>query len=79
MTRYLVYRFVLSAALVPVAVSHDLAENKRVDHAGDERHGCSSYGGLAGALSAALTPSPPTNIKQGQSTFCTNLVYQSES
>jgi D-aminopeptidase len=29
-TRYLVYRFVLSAALVPVAVSHDPAENKRV-------------------------------------------------
>jgi hypothetical protein len=29
-TRYLVYRFVLSAALVPVAVSHDLGENKAV-------------------------------------------------
>jgi hypothetical protein len=55
-TRYLVCRFVLSAAMVPVAVSHDPEESKPLMPEGDMAAACTR--GLAGALSARLTPKP---------------------
>ena len=78
--RNLVCRFVLSATLVPIAVSRNPEENEPVI--------MSSTGGMAAtAAHTAGSPghsalhqrqTPPANINQSQSTSSANLIYQSE-
>ena len=77
--RNLVCRFVLSATLVPIAVSRNPEENEPVIMSGMGGMAATAAHRRARRGTQRCTSAKPTaNINQGQSTSSANLFYQSE-